>query len=167
MHKGRMKYFISTLISTLGGFQFGYSIAIMAGAILFDCSCFFTHTPHGRDRCQLFSHRSNSRSRPRRACCKWFWPQKSSTIHRTSLPDCSVLLFGASSIPVIILGRIIQGLAAGAAAVVGPIYLVEIAPPSDELVGFYQLAVTFIVTPCSGCLTIQSSRCACCFSPSR
>jgi MFS transporter, SP family, galactose:H+ symporter len=56
----------------------------------------------------------------------------------------SVMIFAASSIPVIIIGRILQGLAAGSIAVVGPMYLAEISPRDKRghYVGYYQLSVT-------------------------
>lgn len=135
-----MKYFIASL----GGFQFGYAIGIMAGAILF-------LTPHfdlplhlqgilvsallmgALPGAAIAGPLSNRLGRKR----------SQQLIGLLFLIGSLILCF-SGSISTVMIGRVIQGLAVGAIAVVAPMYIAEISPRErrGHFVSFYQLAVT-------------------------
>ncbi len=132
-------------IAMLGAFQYGYTIAVMAGALLFlapiyqldpsrqgflvsavligglfgAASAGMLAEIYGRKRAQII-------------------------IAGIFLAGTLVVVF-SSSIEAVVVGRVIQGLAVGAISVVGPMYIAEVSPYQNRgrNVSFYQLAVTF------------------------
>ncbi len=133
------------LIPSLGGFQFGYAIGIMAGAILF-IGGQFSLTPEQQGT--LVSSFLMG-AVPGAGVAGWlanrFGRKKTQQLAALLFLVGAGLLIFANSIPTIMAGRIIQGLASGIVAVVTPMYIAEISPPERRgvHVSYYQLAVTF------------------------
>lgn len=131
------------IIANLGGFQMGYAIGIMAGAILFIApeltlstqmtswavSAFLIGTLPGSVVAGRMSNRLGRK--------------KVQQLVAFLFLIGSLILFLSDSLSEIVIGRIIQGIAAGAITVVGPLYLAEISSAEKRgfYVGTYQLAV--------------------------
>jgi MFS family permease len=136
----KLKYFISTL----GGFQFGYAIGIMAGAILFIAPQ-FSLTPELQGLVvSSFLWGTLPGAAVAGPLANALGRKRAQQLIALFFLIGALLLFMAGSVPLIITGRIIQGLAAGAVAVVGPMYLAEISPAERRgfFIGCYQLSVT-------------------------
>lgn len=132
------------LIATLGGFQFGYAIGIMAGAILF-IAAQFSLTPSQEGLAVsafvIGAFLGTGIAGP-----------FANGIGRKRTQQCLALVFilgtilvmTSSAFPQLMLARILQGIAAGGFSVVGPMYLAEVSPAAQRgfFVGCYQLAVT-------------------------
>jgi MFS transporter, SP family, galactose:H+ symporter len=135
-----MKYFIASL----GGFQFGYSIGIMAGAILFLAPDFGLSAQMEGIVVSSFLMGALPGAGLAGPISNHIGRRRAQQLIALLFLLGSVMIFAASSIPVIVIGRILQGLASGAIAVVGPMYLAEISPRDKRghFVGYYQLSVT-------------------------
>jgi SP family galactose:H+ symporter-like MFS transporter len=131
-------------IAVLGAFQYGYTIAVMAGALLFLAPLY------GLDLAQQgFLVSTVLMGALVGAAFSGMlaegWGRK-----RAQIVIAGLFLIGtlgvacAFSLGAIIVGRIIQGIAVGAISVVGPMYIAEVSPVSTrgQNISFYQLAVT-------------------------
>ena len=129
----------------LGAFQYGYTIAVMAGALLL-ISPRYQLDPSSQGllvSAILFGALAGASLAGMVA--DFFGRKKAQiTIAAFFFVGTLVVVF-SHSYGSIILGRILQGLATGAISVVGPMYVAEIAPASmrGRYVSFYQLTVTF------------------------
>lgn len=136
----KLKY----LIATLGGFQFGYAIGIMAGAILFIATQFSLTTSQEGLAVSAFvmgAFLGSGIAGP-----------LANAMGRKRVQQCLALVFilgtilviTGAALPQLIAARILQGIAAGGFFVVCPMYLAEVAPAAQRgfFVGCYQLAVT-------------------------
>ncbi len=136
----RLKY----LISTLGGFQFGYAIGVMAGAILFIATQFALTPEQQGWVVSAFLIGTFPGATLAGALANYLGRKRAQQLVALLFFIGTLLLITASSIPMIFSGRILQGLAAGAISVIGPLYIAEISPPERRgtYIGWYQLAVT-------------------------
>lgn len=136
----RLKY----LISTLGGFQFGYAIGVMAGAILFIASQFALTPEQQGWVVSSFLIGALPGAAIGGPLANQLGRKKAQQLIALLFFLGIVVVMTASSIPMILSGRILQGLAAGCISVVGPLYIAEISPPERRgtYIGWYQLAVT-------------------------
>jgi MFS family permease len=144
----KFKYFIATL----GGFQFGYAIGIMAGAILF-IAAQFSLTP---DQEGLAVSSFLMGALPGAGIAG----PLSNRLGRKKTQQWMSILFligtalviTSTALPQLMIARILQGLAAGGFSVVGPMYLAEVSPAASRgfFVGCYQLAVTLGIFVANG-----------------
>lgn len=148
------------LIATLGGFQFGYAIGVMAGAILFIAaqfgltpeqqgwavSAFLVGTFPGAMLAGPLANRFGRKTMQQVVALLFFLG--------------TATLMTAASLEQIFVGRILQGLAAGAVSVIGPLYIAEISPAQKRgtYVGFYQLAVTLGIFVANGINLLWASK---------
>ncbi len=146
MPSGQSKYFISllTLIAALGGFLFGFDMAVVSGII---------------EPVKLQYGLSSSQEGLFVSCALLgciagvaFSGYLSDIIGRRKVLFVAAVLFLISAVgfafseayPVLILFRIVAGIAVGVASNVSPLYISEVAPSQKRgrLVTFYQLAIT-------------------------
>ncbi len=134
------KYFIATL----GGFQFGYAIGIMAGAILFIAAQFSLSPEQQGIAVSVFLIGAFLGSVISGSLANRIGRKRSQQLLALFFLVGTIVVVTAASLPPIAIGRIIQGIAAGGFAVVGPIYLAEVSPAASRgfYVGCYQLSVT-------------------------
>jgi MFS family permease len=135
---------IKRLITILGGFQFGYAIGVMAGAILFlttqfalspaeqgwVVSAFLVGTFPGATLAGPLANRIGRKGGQIVVALLFFIG--------------TLFLIISPSVPLIFIGRLIQGLAAGAISIIGPLYIAEVSDPDKRgtYIAWYQLAVT-------------------------
>lgn len=136
----RLKY----LIATLGGFQFGYTVGIMSGAILFLTTQFNLSPDQQGGLVSAFLFGSLPGSIIAGPLVNWLGRKKLQQAAALVFLLGTLMLVYASSVTEIFTGRVIEGLAVGIFAVVGPMYLAEISPAEKRgfYIGCYQLAVT-------------------------
>jgi|GEM_PF-1447377 len=133
------------LIASLGGFQLGYSLAIIASMLVF-LSAEFSLSPSQEG---LLSGALLIGALPGSILagksCNSLGRKKVQQLTAFIFFLGSLTLVYAHSLSTLFIGRIIQGIAGGAAAVVGPLYLAEIAPKEKRgtYVSFYQIALAF------------------------
>lgn len=132
------------LISVLGGFQYGYTIAVMAGALLFLTPLYQLSTFQqgfvtscvliGAFGGAIFGGTLAGYSGRKRA---------QQVIAGLFLIGSFIISY-AHSLETVIIGRLIQGIALGSISVVGPMYIAEVSAPEQRgrKVAFYQMAVT-------------------------
>lgn len=133
------------LIATLGGFQFGYTVAVMAGALLFLIPSYnLDATQQGFvASCVLIGGLIGSISAGPLA--EYLGRKRAQQAIAALFLVGTLLIVFAGRLEMIMMGRLIQGLGLGAISVVGPMYIAEISPPETRgrHVAFYQLSVTF------------------------
>jgi MFS family permease len=136
----KFKYFIATL----GGFQFGYGIGIMAGAILFIATQFSLTPEQQGTAVSIFLIGAFSGSAIGGPLANRIGRKKTQQVLAIAFLLGTAIIVFAPSLTQIIIGRILQGIAAGGFAVAGPMYLAEVSPPANRgfYVGCYQLSVT-------------------------
>ncbi len=133
------------LIAVLGGFQFGYTIAIMAGALLFLVPE-FALSPFSQgfvvSSVLIGALAGTALGGVIADVCG---RKKAQQWIALLFLAGAIIAMKASSLEFLVLGRIIQGLAAGCISVVGPMYLAELSQAASRgrFVSYYQLAVTF------------------------
>ncbi|MBS7255765.1 sugar porter family MFS transporter [Flavobacterium branchiicola] len=146
MEKKRTNYFIAliTLIAALGGFLFGFDMAVVSGII---------------EPLKLQYQLSSAQEGLFVSCALLgciigvaFSGYLSDKIGRKKVLFVSAILFLISAIgfafseayPVLILFRVLAGMGVGVASNVSPLYISEVAPSHKrgQLVVFYQLAIT-------------------------
>lgn len=136
----KFQYFIATL----GGFQFGYAIGIMAGAILFIATQFaFTPEQQGLAM-SAFLMGALPGAGVTGPIANWLGRKKTQQLMSILFLIGTFLVVTSLALPQMMIGRIIQGFASAGFSVVGPMYLAEVSPPTSRgfYIGCYQLAVT-------------------------
>lgn len=134
------KYFIATL----GGFQFGYAIGVMAGAILFIAAQLSLTPQQEGIAVSVFLIGAIFSSALAGFLANRIGRKKAQQLLSILFLVGTAIIVMASSLPHIIIGRILQGIAAGGFTVVGPMYLAEISPAANRgfYVGCFQLSIT-------------------------
>jgi MFS family permease len=132
------------LIATLGGFQFGYAIAIMAGAILFIGAQFSLTAEQQGLAVSAFLMGALPGTAITGPLANWLGRKKIQQFMALVFILGTVLVVTSTALPQLIIARILQGIACGGFSVVGPLYLAEVSPAESRgfFVGCYQLAVT-------------------------
>ena len=149
-----MKLDKQIFIPSLSGFQFGYSMSIIAGV-----------GSHYKKFLSIFSTPWDCsehlfvRRVLRLHFCRGLSPSKAG---RKKALFLSALMFGVGSLVSafansgiqLVIGRFLLGLGGGIATIVAPIYLVETAPSETRgsAVDFYQIQ---LCTRCFGCLSLR------------
>ncbi|MGR3973179.1 MAG: sugar porter family MFS transporter [Candidatus Rhabdochlamydia sp.] len=148
------------LIAVLGGFQFGYAVAIMASAILFLTPYYhLSLTEQGFVvSCVLMGAFAGSLAGGDLA--DFFGRKKAQQLVALLFFVGAALVACAAEVSLIILGRVVQGFALGIISVVGPMYIAEIAPAEERgrLVAYYQLALTLGILCAYGAGYLLSSH---------
>lgn len=129
----------------LGAFQYGYTIAVMAGALLFLIPIFQLDPTQQGFLVSAILMGALAGSAVAGTVAEVLGRKRAQILIAGLFLVGTLIVVDALSVRAMILGRVIQGLAVGAISVVGPMYIAEIAPPSTRgrSVSFYQLAVTF------------------------
>lgn len=132
------------LIATLGGFQFGYAIGIMAGAILFIAAQFaLTPSQEGLavSAVLMGTLPGTGIAGP---LANRIGRKRTQQYLALAFILGTILVITSTALPQLMFARILQGIAAGGFSVVGPMYLAEVSPAANRgfYVGCYQLAVT-------------------------
>ena len=132
------------LIATLGGFQFGYAIGIMSGAILFIATQFSLSPEQQGLAVSAFLMGALPGTGITGPLANWMGRKKTQQFMALLFLIGTFIVITSTALPQIMIGRIIQGLAAGGFSVVGPMYLAEVCPAASRgfYIGCYQLAVT-------------------------
>ncbi len=135
------KYFIAVL----GGFRFGYAVAIMAGALLFIAPQFDLGPAEQGFVVSAILIGALVGSASGSLLAESLGRKRAQQLIALLFLIGSMLIISASSLEMIVIGRIIEGLAVGAVTVIGPMYMAEISPAQNRgrNVSCYQLAVTF------------------------
>lgn len=135
---------LKRFIATLGGFQFGYAIGVMSGAILFITTQFALTPAQQGWVVSAFLVGTLPGAFVAGSLANWIGRKRGQQIVALFFLLGTLLLITATSIPQIFAGRLIQGLAAGAISILGPLYIAEISPAAKRgtYIGWYQLAVT-------------------------
>jgi MFS transporter, SP family, galactose:H+ symporter len=135
---------LKRLIMILGGFQFGYAIGVMAGAILFIATQ-FSLTPEAQGwLVSAFLIGTFPGATCAGSLANAIGRKRGQQVVALLFLIGTLLLITATSIPQIFIGRLIQGLAAGAISIIGPLYIAEVSPAERRgtYIAWYQLAVT-------------------------
>lgn len=134
------KYFIATL----GGFQFGYAIGIMSGAILFMATQFSFSPEQQGLAVSAFLMGALPGTGIAGPLANRLGRKKTQQIMALLFLVGTFLVITSTALPQLMAARILQGIAAGGFSVVGPMYLAEVCPAASRgfFVGCYQLAVT-------------------------
>jgi MFS family permease len=132
------------LIATLGGFQFGYAIGIMAGAILFIAAQFSLTPDQEGLAVSAFLMGAFPGTGIAGPLANWIGRKKTQQSLAIVFIIGTVLVMTSTALPQLMFARILQGIAAGGFSIVGPMYLAEVCPAASRgfFVGCYQLAVT-------------------------
>lgn len=130
--------------AVLGAFQYGYTIAVMAGALLF-LAPLYQLDPTGQGflvSTILIGALVGAASSG--ILAEAVGRKKAQVVIATLFLLGACVATTASSLETLVIGRIIQGIAVGAISVVGPMYMAEVSPSAcrGRNVSFYQLAVT-------------------------
>ncbi|MBS0647835.1 MAG: MFS transporter [Verrucomicrobia bacterium] len=136
----KFQYFIATL----GGFQFGYAIGIMAGAILFIATQ-FSLTPEQQGLAMsAFLMGTLPGAGLTGPIANGLGRKKTQQLMSILFLIGTFLVITSGALPQMMIGRIIQGFASAGFSVVGPMYLAEVSPAASRgfYIGCYQLAVT-------------------------
>lgn len=132
-------------IAILGAFQFGYAIAIMAGALLFLAPLYELDAIRQGFLVSAILIWALVGSAVAGVMADNLGRKKSQILIACLFLIGALVVTCSLTFEVIVIGRILQGLAVGTVSVVGPMYIAEVAPASQRgrYVSFYQLAVTF------------------------
>ncbi|MGR3912210.1 MAG: sugar porter family MFS transporter [Candidatus Rhabdochlamydia sp.] len=132
------------LIAVLGGFQFGYAVAIMASAILFLTPAYNLGLTQQGFVVSSVLMGALAGSLAGGDIADFFGRKKGQQGVALLFFIGALMVSLATDVTVIILGRIIQGVALGIISVIGPMYIAEMAPSKErgKLVAYYQLALT-------------------------
>jgi len=132
-------------IAMMGGFQYGFNVAVMAGALLFIVPL-FSLSPERQGFLvssvligALFGAASAG------MLAEKYGRRKAQMLIALLFLIGALVVISSSTLEAIVVGRVIQGLGVGAISVVGPMYVAEISRSETRgrNVSFYQLAVTF------------------------
>jgi len=136
----RFKYFIATL----GGFQFGYAVGIMAGAILFITTQFGLTPSEQGLAMSAFLMGTLPGAGVTGPIANRIGRKKTQQLMALLFLIGTFVVIASLALPQLMIGRIIQGFAAAGLSVVGPMYLAEVSPPTSRgfYIGCYQLSVT-------------------------
>jgi len=131
-------------IPALSGFQFGYAIGIMAGAILFIASQFALTPSQEGLAVTAFVIGALLGTGIGGPLANVIGRKRAQQSLALLFILGTILVITSSAFPQLMLARILQGIAAGIGYVVSPMYLAEVSPASQRgfFVGCYQLAVT-------------------------
>ena len=154
----QFKYFIATL----GGFQFGYAIGIMSGAILFIIPQFLLTPSQEGLALSAFLMGAPPGSAIAGPLANWLGRKKTQQLMALLFFIGTLLAMTSTSLPGLMVARILHGIAAGGFSVASPLYIAEICPPQNRgfFVGCYQLAVTlgiFVAYGITWALSFSSS----------
>lgn len=135
------KYFIAIL----GAFQYGFTIAVMAGALLFLIPIYQLDPAWQGFLVSAILVGALIGAAGGGMLAEIFGRKRAQIIIAGLFLIGTLVVVFSSTAEAIIVGRVIQGLAVGAISVVGPMYIAEISPPLSRgrNVSFYQLSVTF------------------------
>lgn len=136
----KLKY----LIASLGGFQFGYAIGIMSGAILFITSQFGLTPSQEGLAVSAFLMGALPGTVIAGPLANRIGRKKTQQLMALLFLLGTFLAISSSALFQLVAARIVQGIASGGFSVVGPLYLAEVSPPENRgfFVNCYQLAVT-------------------------
>lgn len=134
------KYFIATL----GGFQFGYAIGIMSGAILFIATQFALTPSQQGLAVSAFLMGAIPGTGIAGPLSNRLGRKKTQQLMAILFLIGTFLAMTSTALPGLMAARILQGIASGGFSVVGPMYMAEVCPAISRgfFVGCYQLAVT-------------------------
>ncbi len=132
-------------IAILGAFQYGYTIAVMAGAFLFLVPLYELDATRQGFLVSAILIGALLGSAIAGVVADRLGRKKSQILIASLFLIGAVVVTCSSTFETIVTGRILQGLAIGAISVVGPMYIAEVAPAIERgrYISFYQLAVTF------------------------
>jgi MFS transporter, SP family, galactose:H+ symporter len=132
-------------IAILGAFQFGFTIAVMAGALLFLIPIYHLDPAQQGHVVSAILIGALIGAASGGMLAERYGRKRAQIIIAGFFLIGTLTVVFSSSINAIIIGRVIQGLAVGAISVVGPMYIAEVSPPltRGRNVSFYQLSVTF------------------------
>lgn len=136
----QFKYFVATL----GGFQFGYAIGIMSGAILFIAAQFLLTPSQEALALSAFLIGAPLGSAITGPLANWLGRKKTQQLMALLFLIGTLLAVTSTALPGLMIARILHGIAAGGFSVASPLYIAEICPAENRgfFVGCYQLAVT-------------------------
>jgi MFS transporter, SP family, arabinose:H+ symporter len=142
-NRTRTSLIIATCVSSLGGFLFGYDNIVISGAINF-LTRFFQLDAAGTGwaaGCALVGCLLGSASAG--ALADWIGLRKSLYICATCFALSSVGVFLSGTLAQFVVWRMLGGLGIGAASILAPMYIAEIAPTRirGRLVTLYQLGI--------------------------
>jgi len=146
-HQSRHKFFlyVSVLIGSLGGFLLGYDTAVISGAILFIKKQFIL-SPflEGVIISSLFLSAMIG-ALLGGALADEFGRRKVLIMAGVFFFVGSLFMALAPSIPILILGRVVAGLALGTVSIISPLYISELSTSSNrgKMVSFNTLGITF------------------------
>ena len=132
-------------VAVLGAFQFGYTIAVMAGALLFLAPLFELDATRQGFLVSAVLIGALIGAAGAGMLVEKYGRKRSQIIIAAVILVGTLVIVAAGTLEAIVVGRMIQGLAIGAITVVGPMYMAEVSPAEHRgrNVSFYQLAVTF------------------------
>src|ERR1700729_303966 len=110
------KYFIATL----GGFQFGYAIGIMAGAILFIAAQFSLSPEQQGLAVSAFLMGALPGTGIAGPLSNWIGRKRTQQLMALVFIIGTLLVITSMALPLLMAGRILQGIASGGFSVVGP-----------------------------------------------
>ncbi len=129
----------------LGAFQYGYTIAVMAGALLLIAPRYQLDPSSQGFLVSVILFGALAGAASAGMVADFFGRKKAQIAIAAFFLIGTLVVVFSPSYESIVLGRILQGLATGAISVVGPMYVAEVSPASlrGRYVSFYQLTVTF------------------------
>ncbi len=132
-------------IAVLGAFQFGYTIAVMAGALLFLAPLFELDATRQGFLVSAVLIGALIGAAGAGMLAEKYGRKRAQIIIAAVMLVGTLVIVGAGTLEAIVVGRMIQGLGIGAITVVGPMYIAEVSPAEHrgKNVSFYQLSVTF------------------------
>ena len=132
-------------IAMLGAFQYGYTIAVMAGALLFLAPLYQLDPSRQGFLVSTVLIGGLIGAASARMMADVYGRKWAQIMIAGLFFAGTVVVIFSSSVEAIVVGRVIQGLAVGSISVVGPMYIAEVSPSEKRgrNVSFYQLCVTF------------------------
>ncbi len=131
-------------VAMLGAFQYGYTIAVMAGALLFLAPIYQLDPTRQGFLVSAILVGALIGAASSSMLAESYGRKKAQIVIAGFFLTGAFTVIFSSSLEAIVVGRVIQGLAVGAISVVGPMYIAEVSPFSTrgQKVSYYQLGVT-------------------------
>ncbi len=129
----------------VGAFQYGYTIAIMAGALLLLAPRYELDPSSQGFLVSAILFGALFGAVMAGMIADFLGRKKAQILIAAFFLIGTLVVVFSNSYESIIIGRVLQGLATGAISVIGPMYVAEVAPASlrGRYVSFYQLTLTF------------------------
>jgi MFS family permease len=131
-------------IAMLGAFQYGYTIAIMAGALLLIAPLYGLNPVHQGFLVSAVLVGALIGASISGQIAELYGRKKAQIMIAATFLIGALLVVFSHTVEILAAGRAIQGLGVGAISVVGPMYIAEVSPAltRGRNISFYQLTVT-------------------------